>query len=237
MNKTGIDWTEEKSNEQLEETLYFYTRNDYLIINNLLCGNLDFLWEVAHVVIKDNIGVLNEHDNGERPPLDDKTIAWLKSRIWEELDDKAKAEILEIAKQDIVTILDAMKPTKNNITLYRIIIIDDDGSRRPYTNSLSHNIGDIMEFKHISSTCIHSGYEETTGQEEKAGYAFYRYEITIPQGGYLLDLDALCQEDEILLPPMQCKITNIHCVDDNKNCKGVIEMRCISCQGSHFAAL
>ena len=224
MNHSGIDWTDTKTNMELEETLYFYTRNDYLIINNLLNGNMDFMWEVADIVIKDNIGVLREHFNGERPPLDDKTVAWLKSRIWEKLDNKAKAEILEIAKHDIMNILNAMKPTKDEITLYRIIIIDDDGSRRPYTKSLRHNIGDIVEFKHILSTCIHPGYEETTGQEEKTGYAFYRYEIRIPKNGFVLDLNPLCQENEVLLPPMRCRITNIRRDGGNEKCREIVEL-------------
>ena len=222
MNKTGIDWTDIKANENLEETLYFYMRNDYLIINNLLNGNMDFMWEVADIVIGDNIGVLREHYNGERPPFDDKTIAWLKKRIWETIDNKAKAEIIEIAKNDIMNILNAMKPTKNEITLYRIIIIDDDGSRRPYTKFLSHNIGDIVEFKHFSSTCVDLGYEEATGQEEKTGYEFYRYEINIPKAGLVLEL-----EGEVILPPMRCRITNIRCDSDNEKCRGIVELEYI----------
>jgi hypothetical protein len=224
MNKTGIDWTGAKADAKLEETLYFYTRNDYLIINNLLSGNMDFMWEVANIVIKDNIDVLREHYNGERPPFDDKTIAWLKSRIWEKLDNKAKAEILEIAKNDIMNILNAMKPIKNEITFYRIIIIDDDGSRRPYTKSLSHNIGDIVEFKHLSSACINPGYEETTGQEEKTDYEFYRYEISLPKNGFVLELNPLCQENEVLLPPMKCRITNIRRDSGNEKCRGIVEL-------------
>lgn len=224
MNQTGIDWTDAKTNLKLEETLYFYTRNDYLLINNLLVGNIDFMWEVANIVINDNVGVLREHYNGERPPFDDKTIAWLKKRIWEKLDNKAKAEILEIAKSDIMNILNAMKPTKNSITLYRIIIIDDEGSRRPYTKSLSYKIGDIIEFKHISSTCMNSGYEESTGREEKADYEFYRYEIIIPENGFVLELEPLCQENEVLLPPMKCKITNIRRDSGNEKCRGVVEL-------------
>ncbi|MGI6239124.1 MAG: hypothetical protein ACOYI5_05795 [Christensenellales bacterium] len=225
MNQTGIDWTGAKSNTELEETLYFYTRNDYLIINNLLSGNIDFMWEVAKIVIKDNADVLREHENGERPPLDDKTIARLKKRIWEKLDDRAKSEILEIAKADIQNILSAMKPTKNSITLYRIIIIDDEGSRRPYTTSLHYNIGDIIAFPHISSTSIYPGYEENTGPEEKADYAFYRYEITVPENGLVLELYPICQENEVLLPPMKCEITNIRHDSGNERCRGIIELK------------
>lgn len=224
MNKTGIDWTDTKTNAKLEETLYFYTRNDYLIINNLLNGNMDTLWEVANIVIKDNIDVLREHCNGERPPFDDRTIGWLKSRIWERLDDKAKAEIIEIAKNDIMNILNAMKPTKNEITLYRVIIIDDEGSRRPYTKSLSHNIGDIVEFKHLSSTCINPGYEEITGPEEETNYEFFRYEINIPKNGLVLETNPLCQDNEVLLSPMKCKITNIRHDSGNEKCRGIVEL-------------
>ncbi len=223
MNQTGIDWTGTKANTKLEETLFFYTRNDYLIINNLLSGNMDFMWKVARIAIQDNIGVLREHFNGERPPLDDKTIARLKSRIWENLDNKEKAEMIEVAKNDIMNILDAMKPTKSDVTLYRIIIIDDEGSRRPYTKSLRHNVGDIVDFNHLSSTCIHPGYEDTTGPEEKAGYEFYRYEINIPENGFVLELDPLCEENEVILPPMKCRITNIRRDSGNEKCREIIE--------------
>lgn len=227
MNKTGIDWTDTKANIGLEETLYFYTRNDYLIVNNLLNGNMDSLWEVAGIVIKDNMDVLREHYNGERPPFDDKTIAWLKGRIWENIDDEARAEILEIAKNDIMNILHAMKPTKNKITLYRVIIIDVDGFRRPYTKSLHHNVGDIVEFNHISSTSFSLGYEETTGREEKTGFEFYRYVVSVPENGLVLDLYPLYQEKEVLLPPMKCRITNVRHDKGNEKCKGIVEMEYI----------
>jgi len=229
MNKTGIDWTDTKTNTALEETLYFYTRNDYLIINNLLNGNMELMWKVANIVIKDNVGVLKEHYNGNRPPFDDKTIAWLKNRIWEPIDDKAKLEILETAKKDIINILNAMKPTKNSLTLFRVIIIHGNDSRRPYAKSLSHNIGDIVEFKHISSTSTRPGHEENTGSEENSSYEFYRYEITIPENGLVLELDPLChnEEGEVLLPPMKCKITNIRHDRSNEKCRGVVALEYI----------
>jgi len=230
MNRTGIDWSNTKSNIKLEETLYFYTRNDYLIINNMLNGNMDLVWELANIVIQDNVGVLKEHYNGERPPFDDKTIAWLKSRCWEKLDEKARAEIYETAKNDVMNILNAMKPVKENITLYRVIIIDgDNGTRRPYTKSLDYNVGDIIEFKHISSTCISLGYEEITGAEERENYKFYRYEISYPVNGLVLELNPLRhnEENEILLPPLKCKITNIRQDKNNEKCVGIIEMKYI----------
>ncbi|MDR1704365.1 MAG: hypothetical protein LBS19_06730 [Clostridiales bacterium] len=226
MNKTGIDWTDARINAKLEETLYFYTRNDFLIINNLLNDNMDTMWEVANIAIKDNKDVLREHYNGERPPLNDKTIAWLKSRIWDDLDNKAKAEIIQIAKNDIENILNAMKPTKNDITLYRIIFLDN-GTRRPYTKALNHNVNDIVAFKHISSTSINLGYEEAAGPEEEMGCDFYRYEINIPKNCLILDLGPVCMKNEILLPPMKCRIINVRQDRGNDKCRGIVEFEYI----------
>jgi len=218
MNKTGIDWADLAATDGLEETLYFYTRNDYLIINNLLNGNVDFIWEVvAEMVIGDNIGVLKEHYAGERPPFDDRTIGWLKRRIWEQIDDAARADILKIAKNDIANILNAMKPTKNDIVLYRTARIGD--GFRPNCSFVCC-IGDVMDFKNISSTCVKPGWEENSGCE------FYRYEITVPEGGLVLELDQFdChnEDGEVLLSPMRCRVTNVR-GSDNEKCKGVVEL-------------
>lgn len=137
---------------------------------------------VIEVVIGDNIGVLREHYDGKRLPFDDKTLGWLKSRIWERIDDTAKVEILEIAKNDVANILGAMKPTRNEIALYRTVIIGD--GFRP-NKSPAYDVGEIIDFKGISSTCINAGWEENSGRE------FYRYEITVPENRLVLDLTIL----------------------------------------------
>jgi hypothetical protein len=194
----------------LEETIFFYTRNDYLIVNNLLCGNLDRLWQVAEIVNNDSKGVLQEHEDGERT-LDKKSIERYQSRIYEKLDDEAKIKILKIAKNDISNILDAMKPIKNIITLYRNVRAVDVLPHR--------NINDIVEFKIISSTSI---------VPLDPDYNFYRYEITIPKNGLILELNRFDhfirnEDGEILLPPMKCRVKNIRNADI-ENCKGVIEL-------------
>ena len=194
----------------LEETIFFYTRNDYLIVNNLLCGNMDHLWQVAEIVNNDSKSVLKEHKSGERT-LDKKSVERYQNRIYEKLDDEAKVKILKIARNDISNILSAMKPTKNKIVLYRNVRIDDVLPR--------YNLNDIVEFKIISSTFT---------VPSDPDYDFYRYEITIPKNGFVLKLDQFDsfvrnEDGEILLPPMKCKVKNTR-NNNNEKCKGIIEL-------------
>ncbi|HOZ16550.1 MAG TPA: hypothetical protein PLS61_01995 [Candidatus Portnoybacteria bacterium] len=194
----------------IEETIFFYTRNDYLIINNLLCGNMNRLWQVTEIVNNDSKGVLKEYKNGERT-LDKKSLKRYQGRIYEKLDDEVKAKILKTAKNDISNILNAMKPTNHQIVLHRNVKIDD---------ALSHcNLNDIVEFKIISSTSI---------TPSDPNYDFYRYKITVPKNEPVLELDQFNyfirnEDGEILLPPMKCRIKNIR-NNDKGNCKGTIEL-------------
>ena len=194
----------------LEETIFFYTRNDYLIVNNLLCGDMNRLWQVAEIVNNDSKSVLKEHKSGERT-LDKKSVERYQNRIYEKLDDETKIKILKIARNDISNILSAMKPTKNKIVLYRNVKIDDV--------PLHYNINDIVEFKIISSTST---------VPSDPDYDFYRHEITIPKNGFILELDQFDsfvrnEDGEILLPPMKCKVKNTR-NNNNENCRGIIEL-------------
>lgn len=202
----------------LEETIFFYTRNDYLIINNLLFGNMNHLWEVAEIVNGDSKGMLKEHEDGVRA-LNQKNIERYKNRIYDKLDDKAKAKIIKTAKNDISNILSAMKPTKNKIILYRNVRIGDAMPR--------YNVNDIVEIKIISSTFT-TPYDASYSKEKPF---FYRYEITVPKNGFILELDGFDrftrnEDGEVLLPPMKCKIKNTR-NSDNENYKGIIELEYI----------
>jgi hypothetical protein len=86
---------------------------------------MDFLWQYIRRMLDDNARVLREHEQGLRPPLDDKTetVARLKSRIYGELDEDARAKIVKIARNDIANILDAMEPASGATKLYRYEII------------------------------------------------------------------------------------------------------------------
>lgn len=50
----------------IEETISFYTRNDFAIINCLLTDNIDDLWNSALVAYNDNQGILKEFEEGVR---------------------------------------------------------------------------------------------------------------------------------------------------------------------------
>jgi hypothetical protein len=204
----------------LEETLSFYGRNDYAIINNLLWGNMDELWKVAEVAIGDNFGVLKEYDEGIRiinSELDKRWIEILQKRLFENLDGKERKEkILETAKNDIANILSAMKPLKKEIMLYRTVSYKRIGDIR-------YNINDIIEFKNISSTSVIPIWEDKN-------FEFYRYEITVPENGLVLELDEYPdvknEHGEVLLPPMKCKVKDIRS-NDNGKCKGIFELEYI----------
>ena len=199
----------------LEETIFFYTRNNYLIINNLLCGNMNHLWEVAEITNNDSKGMLKEHKDSVQT-LDKKSIERYQNRIYEELDDKVKAKILDTAKNDISNILNAMKPIKKPIMLYRTVWHIRFSDLIP-----QYNVNDIVDFNIISST-------SNTPYMEHIVCDFYRYEITVPKNGLILELDKFDssirnEEGEVLLPPMKCKVKNIR-ISDNENCKGIIEL-------------
>lgn len=204
----------------IEETIFFYSRNDYLIINNLLCGNINHLWEVVELVNGDSKGVLKEHEDGVRA-LDKISVERILNRTYEKLDDNAKEKILKTAKNDILNILSAMKPTTNDVLLYRTVWYE----RMEIGDILSrYSVNDIIEFKIISSTSI-------IPYMENAGHVFYRYEITVPKNGLFLELDQFDrivrnEDGEVLLPPMKCKIKNIRS-SDNENCRGIIELEYI----------
>ena len=68
----------------LEETISFYTRNDYAIINRFLTGNFDALWRDALIAYEDNRGILEEYEKGIRNVDSDYDIKWqnsLKKRL------------------------------------------------------------------------------------------------------------------------------------------------------------
>ena len=60
----------------LEETVSFYTRNDFAIINRFLTGNFDELWKDALVAYGDNRGILDEYEKGMRRSTGDYDLKW-----------------------------------------------------------------------------------------------------------------------------------------------------------------
>ena len=204
----------------LDTTISFYVRNNAFIINNILCGNWDFLWANIRPALDDNKNVLAENEAGLRPPLDEITIRRLQSRLYGELDDALKQRIVSTAWRDIHNILGAMVPAQSALRLYRTITLADDVPRPHIRTLAAANVGDIIRFPNISSSSGAPGWSEDSGKP------FYRLVISIPKGGLILELDQFeChnEDGEILLPPMKC---NVICktTDANKKCRGVLEL-------------
>ncbi len=212
----------------LEETISFYTRNDFSIINSLLTNQYEKLFKNAQIAYNDNAGILEEYQKGIRKIKSDYDLKWinsLKKRIINDIDENAKKIIIENATNDINIILNSMYPSTKPLTLYRTSWIDsrycDENSysfSREY-KSISMDIGDIVEIKGITSFSL-TPYREN----DHIINPFYRYELTIPIGTSILELDQFitCNEQgEVLLPPMKFKLKKI-CKSNNAKCKGIL---------------
>ena len=221
----------------LDETIYFWLRSDYHILSNLLRGKMNNLWKGAEISNKNAKGMLKLFEDG-KVTLDEKEIVRYKNRIYEKLDDEAKANVIKIAKIDISNILNAMKPAKKEMLLYRTICCESAGKYDfPHYDIKDYDVDDIVEFKFISSTATAPFLENKV--EPDVPYAewlnanldceFYRFEITVPENGYILELEDYevyskdwWEKGEVLLPPMKCRVKNLR-ESENEKCKGIIE--------------
>ena len=217
----------------LEETISFYTRNDFAIVNRYLTGNFDALWKDALIAYQDNRGILEEYEKGIRSVDGDYDIKWqnaLKKRLIHHLDDEAKAAIIKNAQNDIANILEAVYPSQKDMLLYRTAWIDREGiaeNRFPYSReykALPLEAGSTFEIKGISSYSL-MPYRE----DEDVGSDFFRYEMRVPCGMPVLELDSFVthnEKGEVLLPPMVCKVTDIR-FSVHPACRGIIGLEYI----------
>ena len=224
---------EEDKFSAIEETISFYTRNDFAIINCLLADYMDDLWNSALVAYNDNRAILKEYEEGVRKitsSYDKKWIHILQKRLIGKIDDETKEKIIRIAQNDISNIFNAMHPAGETLKLYRTAWASNSMETAhvyPYAHqhqSLFLDIGTVAEIKIISSTSL-TPYRE----DDEINCDFFRYEIMVPENGFVLKLDQFeChnEEGEVLLPPMKCKVSNIH-ASDNKRCRGIIELEYI----------
>lgn len=191
-------------------------------------GDYDNLWEYARLAYDDNQGIIAEYESGERAINSDYDVKWLnclKERLIDDLDDAAKQKIVGLAKDDISNILGAMAPSEEELLLYRTAWVGK-GSKGAYPYSreyeaLCFSAGSILEIETISS------YSTTPYREdEDVGSDFFRYEIRVPKGRNILQLDQfVChnEEGEVLLPPMKCQVTSIR-NGENERCRGIIAL-------------
>lgn len=217
----------------IEETISFYTRNDFAIMNHLLIGNLYDIWKFALLAYDDNRAIIEEYKSGVRSIDNDYDIKWLNAlekRIINALDDTAKETIIINAQEDVANILNAMYPAKNDMLLYRTAWIDKNAIKeneyaysREY-KTLPLEVGKVFEIKTISSYSL-TPYRENDDVESD----FYRYEIHVRNGLHILELDQFIthnEEGEVLLPPMRCKVVSMRDAA-NPKCKGIIVLEYI----------
>ncbi len=217
----------------LEESVSFYTRNDFAVINRLLIKDYDGLWKYAQLAYDDNRAIIQEYKSGIREIESDYDRKWLKclqSRLIEDMDDAAKQTIIENAENDIRNLLDAMTAAKEDMHLFRTAWVDAKAQAveafaysREY-RALNFVTGDCIDLHTISSFSL-TPYREN----EDVGSPFYRYELSVPRGCPVLELDRFIthnEDGEVLLPPMRCKVTGIEHIEKN-NCKGIIHLQFI----------
>ena len=221
---------EELAFSPIEKTISFYTRSDFAILNKLLTGDLDGLWNDAQLAYQDNQGIVDEYENGTRSIVSDYDIKWLaclKERLIHQLDDETKERIIATAKADISHILSTMAPAGEQLSLFRTAWIDkeyDAGGTYAYSRdykAMEFTVGSVLEIETITS-CSLTPYRE----DEDVGSDFYRYEICVPAGKNVLQLDGfVChnEKNEVLLPPMRCKVTDIR-NDSSKRCRKIIAL-------------
>ena len=200
----------------LEESIFFYTWNDYAIIKSIFHRNCFKFQSSVKTSIECTERCLDEYKSGTRIAdnlFDYKKICSLKNRLFENPDSgEVRNKYFEIAQNDISNIFNAMRRTSKEIMLYRTISAHHDSY--DYTD----NPNWVM--KSIIST------SPTPYKEDKWWCNFYRLEITVPENNFILELDHYethNERGEFLLPPSMYKITNIR-EGNNERCKGIVEV-------------
>ena len=81
----------------LEETVYFWVRNESSVIYHFMIGNTYNAFKQAEIAIADNIGILREFADGTKvagrcfgDPMDFEVINSLKKRTYENLSEADK---------------------------------------------------------------------------------------------------------------------------------------------------
>ena len=226
-------WDGTESFTPLEESVSFYTRNDYALMYRLMAGKEkeDGFWEDARLAYGDNRGILEEYENGTRRVESDYDVKWinaLKKRLIDDLDDAAKERIIRTAREDISRILGAMRPAEKDALLYRTVWVrkeEQDEKGFPFSPGvfrLPRLTGGEETDIVILSSFSRTPYEE----DRKTESGFYRYELPVPAGMPVLELDPLIthnEEGEVILPPMRCRVRGLR-ESSRPHCRCVVEL-------------
>lgn len=209
---------------QLEESIYFYTLNDYLLINNLLWGNAKKLEKSIQIIYDDakasialaeRIGIENRWRG--TPERCNAVYNAHRKRTPEILDKKSKAKFILRAKQDIENIYGAMKPSQTDMVLYRNIRLCD---------VKEDDYGLSKELKQYGfSSCSKRPCESSYNSKDKK---FVRFKIIIPKNTLMLDLDNFPdwnnEKGEVVLPPFKAKVCRHFLKQNNPDCLYEVEL-------------
>jgi len=205
----------------MKESIRFFTGADFLVINAFLWGNKIDLERGIEAVHGNNVGIIREAVEmtpevrwGVSKEEGQKLLDSYRRRTPDEINELTKSAFIETAISDIYNICNAMQPAENEIILHRNVV-EEYAIQNP-------TIGKEVDFKGITST-------STTGQKIDYGkndflIAFQKYEIKVSVGTPILVVENdYRQENEVILPPMQYRISNVR---DSKECK-IVELETI----------
>lgn len=205
---------DEKMTENQKETLQFYTKNDYLLINGLLWGiDENTTNTYIQLINEDGRGVMKEaieqgydtrwncsKEEGER-------IFQIYQKRFPIIDgDDVKKSIIEIARNDITNVMNSMTPLVTELVLYRNI-------KTKYVEKLEQG----MTLHHLGfSSCSLSPHVAENATYGSSGCTLV--EIIAPIGTPAIRVDLMPdiqnEPDEVILAPLDFLITKVDKVND-----------------------
>lgn len=205
---------DEKMTENQKETLQFYTKNDYLLINGLLWGiDENTTNTYIQLINEDGRGVMKEaieqgydtrwncsKEEGER-------IFQIYQKRFPIIDgDDVKKSIIEIARNDITNMMNSMTPLVTELVLYRNI-------KTKYVEKLEQG----MTLHHLGfSSCSLSPHVAENATYGSSGCTLV--EIIAPIGTPAIRVDLMPdiqnEPDEVILAPLDFLITKVDKVND-----------------------
>ncbi|MBR4270729.1 MAG: hypothetical protein IKQ31_03540 [Clostridia bacterium] len=201
------------------ESLFFYTRNDYLIVNNLLLDNLANIEHLMQVVNQDYEWMIEEMKNdpakrlGLEKSLAEEVYKWYQQRYQTKIDVD---NTLSRAKEDIKNLQKLCVPTSQKKVLYRNI---KSTHLSDFENKKVYNYPAFASCLNKSTDVIYS-----YGPKDK----YIELVINVPQEFPIIDLDKLPEfvtneEGEVILPPFSATIKSIKKSNQPK-CVAVVEL-------------
>ena len=193
--------------DKITESIYFYTRADYLIVNALLWGNKEKIDNCIEKVYNNNKGMIKEAQDitpekrfGMQKEDAQKVFESYLRRTPKNFDQEAKIKMIEIALNDIKNLKNAMKPAEKEMTLYRNVEKEDCIKKE----MLYKNV-DLLGLTSTSTT----GQEIEYGKGEKRK-ATYQYKILVSPRTPILQLENDdSDENEVILPPMKYNVLSV----------------------------